>query len=260
MCAGKYQIKEKAQYLNLLLLKDDLTYFHELLDRPTKDTENWLNKLRNTRQVFLILDNVREAAQKINLKGPKAYVEQTRQIRKDLLFVNHFRNKAIGHLDHTLLERAVQWTPSLFSEDNKGNEEFQTIEGHRAVIEASINSFLDDEGIQKVFKTEIDLMYPPNHDLFYQYLWKVVTDSINWVSQALSLLSSKINYHNCDEMHEISSIAGQTEFNLKIESDLTYNEAETKIAFEKAVAKMKEMGIQSEIIEFLEKMKIKNII
>lgn len=260
MGSEKYQIKEKAQYLNLLLLKDDLTYFHELLDRPTKDTKDWLNKLRNTRQVFLILDNVREAAQKINLKGPKAYVDQTRQIRKNLLFVNHFRNKAIGHLDHTLLERAVQWHPSLFSEDEKDNVEFQTIEGHRAVIEASINSFLDDEGIQKVFKTEIDLMYPPDHDLFFQYLWKVVTYSLNWVSQALSLLSSKINFHNRNEMREISSIAGKTEFNLKIKSDLTYNEVETKIAFEKSIAKMKEIGIQPEIIEFLEKMKTENII
>ncbi len=260
MSSEKYQIKEKAQYLNLLLLKDDLTYSHELLDRPTKNTEDWLIKLRNTRQVFLILDNVREAAQKINLKGPRTYVEQTRQIRKDLLFANYFRNKAIGHLDHTLLEIAVQWTPILFSEDHKDDLEFQTIEGHRAVIEASINSFLDDEGVQKVFKTEIDLMYPPDHDLFYQYLWKVVTDSINWVSHALSILSSKIKFHNPDESREISSIAGQTEFNLRTESDLTYNEAETKIAFEKAIAKMKEIGIQPKIIDFLEQMKAKNVI
>ena len=134
MSSEKYQIKEKAQYLNLLLLKDDLTYFHGLLDRQTKNAEDWLIKLRNTRQVFLILDNVREAAQKINLKGPQTYVEQTRQIRKDLLFANHFRNKAIGHLDHTLLERAVQWDPILFSEDHKDDLEFQTIEGHRTVI------------------------------------------------------------------------------------------------------------------------------
>lgn len=255
MSAEKYQVKEKAQYLNLLLLKDDLTYFHELLDRPTKATGDWLNQLRNTRQVFLILDNVREAAQKINLKGPKEYVDQTRQIRKTLLFVNHFRNKAIGHLDHTLLERAVQWTPSLFSEDNKDKDEFQTLEGHKAVIEAAINSFLDDEGIQKVFKTEIDLMYPPNYDQFYQYLWKVVTESIDWVSQALSIISSEIRYHSREEMHEISSIAGQTEFNLNMKSDLTYNEARSKKNFEKTIEKMKEMGLKPEVIEFLENMK-----
>jgi hypothetical protein len=167
----------------------------------------------------------------------------------------HFRNKAIGHLDHTLLERAVQWTPILFSEDHKDDLEFQTIEGHRTVIEASINSFLDDEGVQKVFKTEIDLMYPPDHDLFYQYLWKVVTESIDWVSHALSILSSNIKFHNPDESREISSIAGRTEFNLRTESDLTFNEAETKIAFDKAIAKMKEIGIQPKIIDFLEQMK-----
>ena len=198
MSSEKYQIKEKAQYLNLLLLKDDLTYLHELLVCPTKNTQDLLNKLRNTRLVFLILDNVREAAQKINLTGSVAYVKQTRQIRNDLLFANHFRNKAIGHLDHTLLERSVQWTPILFSEDHKDDLEFQIIEGHRNVIEAFINSFLGDEGIQKVFKTEIDLMYPPNHDQFYQYLWKIVTDSISWVSHALSILSSKIKFHNSD--------------------------------------------------------------
>lgn len=257
MSSEKYQIKEKAQYLNLLLLKDDLTYLHDLLDCPTKNTQNWLNKLRNTRLVFLVLDNAREAAQKINLDGPAGYVEQTRQIRKDLLFAKHFRNKAIGHLDHTLLERAVQWSPILFCEDRKEDLEFQTIEGHRNVIEASINSFLDDEGIQKVFKTEIDLMYPPNRDQFYQYLWKVVTDSISWVSHALSILSSKIKFHNSDESSEISSIAGQTEFNLKVASDLNYNEAETKKSFEKAIEKMKEMGLESEVIDFMDQIKTK---
>jgi len=124
MSFEKYQIIEKTNFLNLLLLKDDLMYFYELLDRPTKSADDWLNKLRNTRQIFLILDNIREAAQKINLKGPKTYIEQTRQIRKTLSFVNHFRNKAIDHLDHTLLERAVQWTPSLFSADHKDDEKF----------------------------------------------------------------------------------------------------------------------------------------
>jgi hypothetical protein len=256
----KFQIKDKAHYLNLLLLKDDLTHFQELLDRPTKNTEEWLNKLRNTRQVFLILDNVREAVQKINLKGSKTYIDQTRQIRNDLLFVNHFRNKATGHLDHYLLERAVQWTPHLFSEDNKEKLEFQIIEGHRAVIEASINSFLDGEGKQKVFNTEIDLMYRPDRDLFYQWLWKIVTDSINWITQALLILSSKINFYSSDKMKKVFSIAGQTEFNLKIESDLTYNEAKTMEVFEKAISKMKEIGIQPEIIDFLEQMKKKYVI
>lgn len=241
MNAEKYQIKEKAYYLNLLLLKDDLKYFHELLGRSANGYEDWLYKLRNTRQVFLILDNVRAAAERINLKGPKAYTDQTKNIRKTLFFVNHFRNKAIGHLDHTLLERAVQWTPSLVMEVHKGDDKFQTIEGHKAVIEASINSFIDEAGIQKVFKTEIDLMYPPDNESFYKYLWEVVTDSINWITEALAILSSQIKYHSRDEMHEIASIAGKTEFDLNLESDFTYDKIESKKSFEKAVEKLKEM-------------------
>jgi hypothetical protein len=261
MSAEKYQIKEKAYYLNLLLLKDDLKYFHKLLGKSVKDPDDWLGKLRNTRQVFLILDNVREAAKRIkNLKGPQAYIEQTRNIRKTLNFVNHFRNKAIGHLDHTLLERAVQWTPSLFSEDCKGDDRFQTIEGNKAVIEASINSFIDEEGIQKVFKTEIDLMYPPDYESFYKYLWEVVTDSIDWISEALVILSSQIKYHSPDEMHKIASIAGKTEFDLSLESDITYDEMESKKSFEKAVEKLKDMGTDQKIIALLESMNNKIVI
>jgi len=103
-------------------------------------------------------------------------------------------------------------------------------------------------------------VYPPNCDLFYQYLWQVVTDSIDWISNALSILSSEIKYHNRDEMHEISAIAGQTEFNLKLKSDLTYNEAETKKVFEKTINKMKEMGVKKEIVELLENIKNKTSI
>ena len=254
MSEKKYQIKEKAQYLNLLLLKDDLEYFHEMLGSSTKGSEGFLGKLRITRQVFLVLDNVREAAKRINLQGSQNYIQKTRDLRKKLNFVNHFRNKAIGHLDHTLLERAVQWTPSLFSEDHKGNDKFQIIEGHKGVIEASINSFINEEGVQKVFKTEIDLMYPPDNELFYEYLWEVVTDSIGWLTDALAILSSQIKYHTREEMHEIASIAGKTEFDLCLESDFTYDALESKKSLEIAIEKLKEMGTDPKAIDLLEKM------
>ena len=254
MSDDKYQIKQKAYYLNLLLLKDELKYFHERLGREVKDSDGWIAKLRNTRQVFIILNNVLDATKKINLKGSEEYIAKTRKIRKILLFINHFRNKAIGHLDNTLLERAVQWTPSLFSSEIENDEKAQIMHGHRSVIEASINSFLDEEGVQKVFKTEIDLMYPPDFQSFYDYLWKVVTESIDWLSASLTILSSEIKYHNTGEMREISAIAGQTEFNLKKESELHYNEAEFEKAFKNAVTKLQEIGTRQEIIDFLEDM------
>jgi hypothetical protein len=201
------------------------------------------------------LDNVREAAKRINLQGSQTYIEQTRNIRKDLIFVNHFRKKAIGHIDHTLLERAVQWTPSLFSEDHKGENKFQIIEGHKAVIEASINSFIDKKGIQRVFNTEIDLMYPPDNETFYKYLWKVVTDSISWITEALAILSSHIRYHGPDEMHVIASIAGKTEFDLSLESDFTYDKLESEKSFEKVIEKLKEIGTEQKLIDLIGNMR-----
>ncbi len=254
MSAKNYQIKEKAQYLNLLILKDDLEYSHELLSSSTEGIEGLLCKLRHTRQVFLVLGNVREAAKRINIQGSQAYIEQTRNIRKKLHFVNHFRNKATGHLDHTLLERAVQWSPNLFYDAFEGDNKLQTIGGYTAIIEASINSFINDDGVQRIFKTEIDLLYPPDNKIFYEYLWEVVTDSIGWVSEALAILTSQIKYHSSHEMHEIASIAGQTEFDLSIESNLNYDELKSKKSFDKAIEKLKEMGTEQKVIDLLEKM------
>lgn len=91
----KYQIVEKANYLNLLILIDELKTYDKNLSKEVIDTEGWAEKLRNTRNVFISLNNVRDTMNKLNLK-------------KKLAFTNHFRNRAVGHLNEVLLERAVQ--------------------------------------------------------------------------------------------------------------------------------------------------------
>ena len=62
---------------------------------------------------------------------------------KELSFANHFRNRGIGHLNDTLLKRAVQWRPQIFFEGFNDSNEFQLIEAQRAIIESCINSFID---------------------------------------------------------------------------------------------------------------------
>jgi hypothetical protein len=245
--------QKKANYLKLLLLKDDLKYFHNMLSLEAKDSDSWIAKLRNTRQVFLILNNVQDMAHKVNLRGSEEYIAQTRQLRKTLSFINHFRNKAVGHLDKTLFERAVQWHPMLFSSEFKKYDECQIMEGNRAVIEASINSFLDEEGIQKIFRTEIDLMYPPDFNIFYEYLWKAVTESIDWLSLSLSIASSEIKYHDQNEIFEIAAVAGLTEFDLKKESKYDYNEIEYNETIKKTMNKLQEKRIKKEVIDFIKK-------
>jgi len=251
MSKEKYQFREKAIRLKLLILKDDLEYYHNKLCSKVVDIESWIDKLRNTRHVFLVLNSVREAMSKTNLEGNQDYIEKSRNLRKRLSFINHFRNKAVGHLDDLLLERAAQWAPALFSVEVKDNEKYQIMESQRVIVESAVNSFLNEEGTQKVFNTEIDLMYPPDFEKFYDYLWNTVTDSISWLSDSLSIVSSQIRYHSEDEIKEMSSIAGQTEFELSKESEFEYSETKLKKAFQNAVQKLDEMGTKKEIIDYI---------
>jgi hypothetical protein len=252
MTEDKYQIKPKAQYLNVLLLKDEIRYFDGLLSGVISDIDNWLTKLRATRGVFLTLNNVKDAADRIQLNGSEEFVEKTRTLRRNLMFANHFRNRGIGHLNDTLLKRAVQWSPQLFYESSRGNEAFQIAEAQRTIIESCINSFIDKEGVQKVFGTEIDLMYPPDAEQFFTYLSGTVHESIDWLTEALAILRDKIEHHTDDEIQELAAIAGQTSFDLKSESDLVFSADEMKARFASAIEALEQEGADPEIMGFLQ--------
>jgi hypothetical protein len=146
MSEDKYQITEKAQYLNLLILKDELQSFNMLLSEAITDADTWLSKLRATRGVFLTLNNVKDAADRVRVEGSTEFTLSTRYLRKNLIFANHFRNRGIGHLNDTLLKRAAQWSPQIFYESAKDNSSFKLIEAHRVIIELCINSYVGNSG------------------------------------------------------------------------------------------------------------------
>ena len=252
MTEDKYQINTKAQYINLLLLKDELQYFDRVFSGAISDTESWLTKLRATRSVFLTLNNVKDAADKIQIEGSDEFVTKTRSIRKDLIFANHFRNRGIGHLDSTLLKRAVQWSPQLFYDSYKDNDAFKVIESQRTIIESCINSFIDKDGEQKIFGTEIDLMYPPNAEQFFTYLSKLVNDTLDWLSEALAILFDGIDHHTDEEIQELAAIAGQTSFNLKEEAEFNYSAEELQASFTKVIQALEEQGAEAKILEILD--------
>jgi len=251
MTDDKYQINTKSQYINLLLLKDELQYFDGVLSEVTSDAETWLTKLRVTRSVFLTLNNVKDAADRIQVDSGREFVAKTRKLRKDLIFANHFRNRGIGHLNDTLLKRAVQWSPQLFYEESKENESFKLVEAQRTIIESCINSFIDKDGAQKVFGTEIDLMYPPNAKQFFTYLSEIVNEAIGWLSEAIAILLNSIDHHTHEEIQELAAIAGQTNFDLKTESDLTFSPEEMRDSFISVIEELEKQGTDPKILEFL---------
>ena len=251
MTEDKYQISEKAQYIKFLLLKDELEYLDGVLSDVIADHEAWLTKLRATRSVFLTLNNVKDAADRIQNIGDEDFVAKTRKLKRDLIFANHFRNRGIGQLNDTLLKRAVQWSPQIFHESSRDNVVFQVIEAQRTIIESCINSFIDNDGVQKIFGTEIDLMYPPDAKQFFTYLSEIVNGAIGWLSEGASILINSIDHHSDAEIQELAAIAGQTNFDLKAESDLSISAEEMKERFSNAIEALERHGATHEILEFL---------
>jgi hypothetical protein len=234
------------------VIQHDLECFDKDLRKTTQDLGSWTLKLRNTRNVFVSLNNLYDLLKRGGIKGDAEFQRRTRGLRKELGFINHVRNKSVGHLDFVLAERAVQWAPQLFLEDSKGNSEFRTFESYRALIEASINSFLTKDGRQKIFGNEIDLVYPPDSEKFYQFLEKIVTDSIDWIRLAIQVVESGIHFHTRESIEDFGAIAGKTSFDLQTESDFHYSAEEKESVIRNAIEKLREIGADERIIRFLE--------
>lgn len=250
---SKYQVESKAVYINLMMLEDELTYFDHILSKCTQDMHDLVEKLRATRGVFLTLYNVKDISTKVRVKDQSEHTNKTRLLRRELEFANHVRNKGIGHLDSALMKRAVQWNPLMFVEVEKQPKGLRLAEVYRAVIESCINSYIDSDGIQKVFGHEIDLTYPKDANEFYGYLKKLVNDSLDWISDSIAILHSNINFHTQDDVKELASVAANTDFNLKVEQVLHYSEKESKVKISHGLDVLRDEGISDEIISKLKK-------
>lgn len=247
----KYQIPRKSDFICLTILWHDLKCFDEDLSQFSENIDSLVRKMRNTRNVFVSLHNLKDSMNRIKIDGGEEFLSETRSLRRELDFIVHIRNKGVGHLDRVLLERAAQWTPEMFLISAHENDDYLAFLSYKAVLESTINSYLSEEGEQKVFKTEIDFLYPPNADLFFAFLSGIVKRSIAWLENAREIVRSEIDLHSDDKAMEMGGIAGKTNFNLKEGSDVTFNEEEMKKAVASAVEKMREMGAEEKIVDFL---------
>ncbi len=251
MSKEKYQISEKAQWLRLSLLADELESYKQTLMRERTDIHSWNQLLRHTRNVFISLHNLSDELGLIHFLGEEL-LKTKRALRKKLEFACHVRNKGVGHLDQAMSERAVQWMPQLFMETDETEDSILRLaEAQRAVIESCVNSYLDELGVQKEFGNEIDLYYPPNQAAFFEYMECTVEEALSYVATAIASLDASIIKHSGARAKELYSIAGKTEFNLKENSNFGHSESEFTEAVKKAISAMKEMGVDERVISVL---------
>lgn len=248
----KYQISRKSDFICLTILRHDLKCFDEELSEVVDNIDGLAHKMRNTRNVFVSLHNLKDSMNRIRINGDAQFVLETKSLRRDLDFIVHIRNKGVGHLDRVLLERAAQWTPEIFHIKSHESDDYLTFLSYKAVLESTINSYLNEDGQQKVFKTEIDFLYPPDSHQFFEFLSNIVKRSINWLENAREVVRSGIGLHSDEQIKEMAAIAGQTNFNLKDESVFTFSDEEMKKCAALAIEQLREIGAEQKIIAFLE--------
>lgn len=248
----RYQITLKANYINILLLEDEIEHFDAILSKPMKSIDDFIEKFRTTRSVFLTLYNVKDLTGKLQIRSPKEYIVRTKALRSKLEFANHFRNKGIGHLDTTLLKRAVQWEPTMFISTGKDNKPMLLL-AQKSAIESCINSYLDKEGLQKIFGHEIDLLYPPDGNEFYSYLKSLVHETDEWLKSSKEILHKQINFHSSEDVFELAVVAGATNFNLKENSDLSYDKEYSKSIIGQGLDKLISDDIKQDKIDGIKK-------
>ncbi|MGM1057465.1 MAG: hypothetical protein ACQEWG_16385 [Bacteroidota bacterium] len=203
----------KSTYLRTIILIDDISSYHIELD----EVENWNKKLRLLKNCFVALDILRDSFIHYNglVKEDDVLVKQAKDIKKRLQFINHVRNKVSGHLDRSILEKAVQWEPQIFKKANHTNQEGQLLLTYKTLLESAINSYIDNDSVQKIFKTEIDLFYQPDQTLFLNFMGELNQDAINFLTNIKNLIADRIEFWGDHQLIEQAIIAGNTDFRLK---------------------------------------------
>lgn len=245
MSKEKYKIHEKSIWLSLTIIENDLRFFDNELSAEKKNLTDLIRWLRSTLNVFVTLNNLSDLLKRTRFNGTESFSTKTKALRKELDFISHVRNKSAGHLDPLLTERAAQWMPQIFSVvkgDNESIKEFRVFSAYRAVIESSINSYVSGEGRQKLFDHEMDLVYPPDQKEFYDFLHKRIHSSLEWLALAGEIVESAGIFDDRHAVAELACIAGQTNFDLKGESDFSYSEDKLRDAISSEVGRATELS------------------
>lgn len=204
----------KETYVRVILLKDDISIFHQDLN----DEEDFSKKLRILKHCFVSLDILRDSFRHFAfiIKNEEELIKKAKSLKKRLEFINHLRNKISGHLDEKVITKAIQWEPFIFSKDLIENEKARIFLIYKSLIESSINSYIDCNSNQSVFDTEIDLAYPPDQKLFFNYVESLNLDAIDFLTEIEIIIMNTIKFWDEAELFEMAKKAGETDFNLKM--------------------------------------------
>lgn len=223
------QIEAKKAYLTMLLTLEDVSVSADKMQNVSNDSDGLLSYFRNFKFLVITLTNlydnlnlIERALNKLGFKGSKIS-----SLRKDLEFIKHMRNKGVGHLDEQLIEKSIQWQPTLFNQEVKGNIIPSTIFANIALLELAINSFVSESGEHKIFSSVIDFVSPKDFSEITEHMLLISQHCADYMAPRLQFLEDNIKYYEEKDMLHTSSIAGNTDFDLKTPVDYSFDKPDS---------------------------------
>lgn len=207
----------KTEYVKATFIYDDIKFYHENLQKEAKDAEELIIKYQHVKAIMLPLA--------LLYKNLKTWTKLTKDndglmiLQKALCdkleFANYMRNKISAHIENEILCNTVQWEPLIFQDYSKKDKTAQRLVLYRSLLEASINSYQDDKtGKRKIFQKEIDLNLPYYAEMFFEYLYQTVEESLHYLSMLIPIIDLKIRYFT-GLPEDLMRAAGETNFKLK---------------------------------------------
>ena len=202
----------KRDFLRTIILLKEITFFSDHLFKGSIESNDAATMLRKhiNNQIYLKYDFIPLNLLKESLSSFSFYckdnpelIEQHKKLRKDLEFINHLRNKIGAHLSDEALDKMIQLNPDIFDDRAKTNVDFQEYQVYRAMMDVAINSYLDGNGQQKQFGTEIDIELESK--VFYVYLLNTIKLAICFLSNVQDIIRPNIKYIKLKE----SSLSGK---------------------------------------------------
>ena len=204
-------------YVKSLFIKQQLLYFRGSYNEPSKGCFAFYTKLSPH---LIALNNCKDFIDTVGffIKEDVDLQHLRKSLTPQLECIKYIRHRICGHIDDVLAEQAIRWTPQVLMDtgtiQESGKKDYYVAELFaKSIIESALNSFQKDFPNQTIFKSEIDIMYPPNYRELMTFIGEANEHCISFLEKLSNILKPSVTFYK-DLKDSIPALleAGEMEF------------------------------------------------
>jgi hypothetical protein len=169
--------------IDLVEIDRQLTNEHELDDQ-------WMLLVKFALISVANLTDLQVTVRHMYKKHPEVAAE-FKKWNEQFKFAKYVRNIFVGHLDDTLISKAIEWKPELLSlisrDDDRDNFLLNLF-----ILETALNTYVDAKERHLVFDGDTDLIFPPNWNRFLVFLTAIVRGGIAFLETLIRAVRADI--------------------------------------------------------------------